>query len=64
MAKEEATTQEPIPGTICPWAREASLKSGKGLVKDAILCIPECAMFGIYYADGRLEKAVGCRRKT
>ena len=64
MAKKEEPKAAPREGGICPWAKEAAMMGGKPWTKDVILCDPTCMKFGNYYPDGRLEKAVGCTRRS
>lgn len=57
----------PPKGTICSFAREAALSSGRegtDIKPNEIQCTEHCSHFGVYLPDGRLDKAVGCRRKS
>jgi len=64
MGKSEEPKSKPREGGICPWAMEAAIASGKPWAKETVQCDPDCMKFGHYYPDGRLDKAVGCTRRS
>ena len=60
--RDGTPTPKPKKDTLCPWAREAMIASGRKLTRKDIACDADCAKFGLYFPSGRLEKALGCRR--